>query len=218
MPVERASVLILAGGRSRRLGQDKVWLMLDGQPLVERVARRVLPIADEIIFSTMAPDRFADLARSLPVPVQIVPDQQPGRGPLEGIRAGLAIARCELVLALATDLPFVSLPLLAHMVEIAAGLDAVVPQIHHRHSGVLALEPLHALYRRSCLPAIAARLAVGDNVAYSFLDDVRARHLCPEEIQAFDPDFLSFFNVNSPDDWREALRLASVTRDRCANG
>jgi molybdopterin-guanine dinucleotide biosynthesis protein A len=65
---EALSVLILAGGRSRRMGQDKVWLELDGAPLIEHVVRRVLPLAAEILFSANAPERFAALARTLPVP------------------------------------------------------------------------------------------------------------------------------------------------------
>lgn len=198
---EPLSVLILAGGRSRRMGRDKVWLDLDGQPLVERVARRVLPLADEVIFSTRTPDRFVALQNALGVPAQIVEDQYPGAGPLAGIHAGLKVARHDLLLALAADMPFVSLPLLTYLRNLAAGYDIVAPQIPRRDTGELAWEPLHALYRRTCLPAIERRLSAGDRVVFGFFPDAHTRVALPDEIQRFDPDFLSFFNINTPEDW-----------------
>jgi molybdenum cofactor guanylyltransferase len=70
--------LILAGGRSRRVGQDKVWLDLHGQPLIERVARRLLPLAAKVIFSAPGPHRFASLCVALAtfgVPSQVVSDE-----------------------------------------------------------------------------------------------------------------------------------------------
>ncbi len=205
------SVLILAGGRSRRMGQDKVWMALDGVHLVERVVRRVLPIAGEVLFSANAADPFAQLASTLPVPGRVVADLFPGAGPLAGIHAGLSAARCDLLLALAADMPFVNLALVRHMIGLAQGFDVVAPQMPHPTTGELAWEPLHALYRRSCLPAIAARLAAGERRVFCFLPDVRTRPLTLAEITPFDPELLSFFNVNSPDDWTSAQRLAATS-------
>lgn len=213
MTVPDLSVLILAGGRSRRMGQDKVWLMLDGVPLVERVVQRVLPVAGEVLFSANAPARFEALAAALRdqgIASQVVADLYPGAGPLAGIHAGLAAAHHDIVLALAADMPFVNLALIAGMVGLAPGFDAVVPQIAHPATGELTWEPLHALYRRSCLPAIAARLAAGERRVQCFLPDVRVRAVTVDEIVRFDPTGLSFFNVNTPDDWRQALELAAA--------
>ncbi len=207
--VEQLSVLILAGGRSRRMGQDKVWLVLDGQPLIERTARRVLPVAAEYIFSTNTPERILALMAALPVPGRAVGDTYLGAGPLAGLHAGLAGAHCDLVLALAADMPFVSLDLVRHLVEQAAGYDVVMPHVLSPHSGEATKEPLHALYRRSCLPAITAHLSAHDLQAFSFLPDVRVRNVQPDEMRALDPDLLSFFNVNTPEDWQRAQRLVS---------
>ena len=206
-PSPGLSVLILAGGRSTRMGQDKAWLLLDGQPLVERVVRRVLPLASELIISTNAPDRFDELARVLPVPVRLVADLYPQVGPFAGLHAGLAAAANELVLALATDLPFVNLDLLRYLIGLAAGYDAVVPLTPGPNPGRPELEPLHALYRRTCLPAIERHLAAGDRRVVSFLADVRVRAVPPEEIVRFDPDCRSFFNVNTPEEWEEAEHI-----------
>lgn len=198
------SVLILAGGRSTRMGQDKAWLAFDGQPLVERVARRVLPLAGEIIFSTNTPDRFRDLAVALPVPTQIVPDAQTGAGPLAGLAAGLQAARHDLVVTLAVDMPLVSPELLGYMVSIAASYDAVVPLVAVPGAAEPQGEPLHAIYRKSCLPAITACLAEGRRRLVSFLPLVQVYYLAPPEISRFDPAFRSFLNVNTPEDWARA--------------
>jgi molybdopterin-guanine dinucleotide biosynthesis protein A len=89
------------------------------------------------------------------------------------------------------------------MIGLAPGFDAVVPQLR-REAGEPTWEPLHALYRRSCARAIAARLAAGDRQVISFLADVRTRPLTPAEVAAIDPQARSFFNINTPDDWRRA--------------
>ena len=206
---EPISVLILAGGRSRRMGQDKVWLPLDGVPMIERVVGRVLPVAGEILFSANAPERFAALARTLPVPGRVVADLFPGAGPLAGLHAGLTAARHDLLLALAADMPFVNLALIQQMIGLAEGFDAVVPQTLHPETGELAWEPLHALYRRSCAPAVAARLAAGERRVFCFLPDVRTRSLRRPRSPRLDPDARSFFNVNTPEDWQRALGYRS---------
>ncbi len=208
--VPRLSVLILAGGRSRRMGQDKLWMPVAGLPLVERVARRVLPVAGEVLFSTRGDERFEALTASLRAegyPSRVIPDLFPGAGPLAGLHAGLSEAQHELLLALAGDMPFVSLTLIRAMVGLAKGFDAVVPQPPDPTSGEPGWEPLHALYHRRCLPAIASRLAAGERRANSFFPDVRIRAVTPEELARYDPHGLSFFNVNTPEDWQRAQAL-----------
>lgn len=217
---EPLSVIILAGGASTRMGQNKLWLMLDGQPLIARVLRRVLPVASEIILSANDAQPFAPLLGALPVPVIVAPDQYAGAGPLAGLHAGLTAARHELALLLAADMPFVNLPLVRHLCGLAADYDAVIPMAPVRHiakrrfprpePGALVEQPLHALYRRACLPAITARLDAGEYQMLSFFADVRTRYAAPEALRPFDPHLLSFFNVNTPDDWLEAQQLAQT--------
>lgn len=183
------------------MGQDKAWLDFGGMPLVEHVVRRVLPLADELIFSTNDPDRFAPLRRRWPVPTHIVADQTMGIGPLAGIASGLSIAGHDLVLVLAVDMPCVQVALLSHMASLAADYQAVVPQVPDSLSREPVAEPLHALYRPSCLPAITAHLKAGHRRVISFLPDVRTRWVLPEEMVPLDPDFTSFRNLNTPEDW-----------------
>ena len=90
------SAVILSGGKSTRMGLDKAWLMLDGQPLVERVARRILPLVREVIFSANDAGPFAELVARLPVRARVVGDIYPDAGPLGGLHAGLRAAEHEL--------------------------------------------------------------------------------------------------------------------------
>ena len=204
-PGEKLSALILAGGLSKRMGSDKAWLDLGGLPLIEHVSRRVLPLADELIFSTNTPDRYGPLLRRLSLPAHLVTDETPGTGPLAGIASGLRIARHDLVLVLAVDMPFVQVELLSYLAELAADYQAVVPETLDPQSGELAAEPLHAFYRRSCLATITAHLQAGHRQIVSFLSDVRTRWVLPDEIARFDPDLLSFRNLNTPADWDLAV-------------
>lgn len=206
---EAVSVLLLAGGRSRRMGQDKVWMMLDGQPLIERAARRVLPLAGEIIFSSNEPDRFAALMARLPAPARVIADLYPGAGPLAGLQAGLSVARYELTLALAADMPFVNLDVVRHLLDRSGGYDVVMPSLSPHEAMQPIREPLHSLYRRTCLPAMIERLEAHDYQAFSFLPAVRTRYVHVDEIRAIDPNLWSFFNVNTPLDWQRAQEQAA---------
>jgi molybdopterin-guanine dinucleotide biosynthesis protein A len=205
-------VLILAGGRSRRMGQDKIWQPLgqDGVPLIERVVAHVRPMADEFLFSANAAEPFDALIshlRGQGVPAQVVPDRFPGAGPLAGLHAGLSAARCESLLAVAGDMPFINPALVAHLFALMPGFDVVIPELLHPRTGEAVKEPLHALYRQSCTQVVAARLAAGERQMVGFLPDVRVRVVAPDEIRDFDPDFRSFFNVNTPEDWKAAEQM-----------
>jgi molybdopterin-guanine dinucleotide biosynthesis protein A len=190
--MEPLTVLILAGGRSTRMGQDKAWLELAGAPLVEHVARRLLPLAAEIIFSTNQPLEFDELIARLPVPARAVPDEHPGVGPLAGLHAGLKASNTDLVLAVATDMPFVEPRLVELMAAHCRAADAVIPRLNAAHFDIPQPEPLHALYRRRCLPAIEAALRA--NVCY--LDE--------DALREVDPELKSFRNANTREEWAQA--------------
>jgi molybdopterin-guanine dinucleotide biosynthesis protein A len=198
------TVLILAGGRSARMGRDKAWLDLDGMPLVERVARQLLPLAGEILFSANDPAPFADLVARLPVPGRVVRDIFADAGPLAGLHAGLAAASFETALAVATDMPFVAHGVVEEMVGLCDEPDAVVPRLAAQGYGEPQPEPLHAVYRKTCLPAIEAALAANRRRVVSFLPDVNVCYVDEPLLRAIDPDLTSFRNVNTPEEWAAA--------------
>lgn len=202
--MELLTVLILAGGRSTRMGADKAWLELAGVPLIEHVTARLLPLAREIVFSAADPAPFDDLIGRLPVPAKVARDLYPGAGPLAGLHAGLQAAASDVVFAVATDMPFVSRRLVQVMAVACGHADAVVPRVQVPGFATPQPEPLHALYRKSCLPAIEAALESGRRRTIAFLADVEVCYLDEDVVRQVDPQLRSFRNVNTPEDWARA--------------
>jgi molybdopterin-guanine dinucleotide biosynthesis protein A len=190
-PEEPASVVILAGGRSQRLGRDKSLLPLGGEPLLARTVARLAPLSDDLIVVTNHADRYEPLG----LPVRLVPDQRPGLGALMGIYSGLRAARHPLALAVACDMPFLNVSLLRYMLALAPDHDVVIPRLDG------FLEPLHAVYGCACLGPMADVLEAGRRQIIAFFDQVRVRYVGEGEVDRFDPERLSFVNVNTPQDW-----------------
>ena len=189
------TVAVQAGGRSSRMGSDKALLRLDGIPLIERLLQRVSGLGEEILITTNRPQDYQYLG------LRMASDPEPGAGALHGLRTALEAARGQTVLVLACDMPFVSRPLLEHMLQLAEAADLVVP----RRGG--EYEPLHAVYSKGCLPALEAALQRGQRRMISFFPSLNLRTVEQEEIDRLDPEGLSFFNVNTPEDLRKAERI-----------
>ena len=196
------TAVILAGGRSRRLGRDKAVEPFDGEPLIRRVIRR----ASEAVSARHVVVVVADATRAVALPLDerhcTAVDLFPDCGSLGGIYTGLEAAPTQWSLVTACDMPFLSASLLAHMTGLRDGVDAVVPLVDGRP------EPTHALYSRRCLPAIESRLCAGHLKISGFFDDVAVRYVPESDIRRFDPDLLSFFNINRPEDLARAMELA----------
>lgn len=193
------SVVIQAGGESRRMGQDKGLLDFLGQPLVQRVLERLRPLADELLVTTNRPAAYQFLG------VRLVPDQMPGRGALGGLYTALSTASQPLVAVVACDMPFASRELLQAQVDIlrSEDWDAVIPR------SADGLEPFHAVYRReTCLPLVLQALQAERWRVDAWFAAARLRFLKPEEIQQLDPHGLCFWNVNTPEELAAALERA----------
>lgn len=194
------SGLVLAGGRSSRLGRDKVREEVGGKPLLLRTVDAVAFATDEVLLAG-DPTGREDLA--LPADARWVPDIVPGRGPLSGLQAGLAAARHEFVLMVGCDMPFLNPSVLRFLIGLAPGHEAVVPRIRGQ------MEPLHAVYARSNLPIVEALLAKNDGTSrpQDLIARVRVRYVGEEELRSLDPDLRSFFNVNTEEDLARARRM-----------
>ncbi len=195
------TVVIQAGGDSRRMGQDKGLLPFLGQPLVQRVLERVQSLADEILVTTNRPDGY----RFLNTP--LVPDRLPGRGALGGLYTAFVAASHPIVIVVACDMPFVSGRLLRAQVQMIDPdqADIVIPRLE---SG---FEPFHAVYRRaSCLGPAEAALQAERWRADSWFDQVRVRAVDLAEMQKYDPRGLALKNVNTPDELVQAEALAQL--------
>lgn len=202
------SVVVLAGGRSSRMGKDKALLPLGGRTLLEHVLDRVKPLTEDVVVVTRDPRRFQDL------PARVVGDEPGPRGALTGLYSGLRATRNDLALAVACDMPFLNLRLIRYMALLAPGHDVVIPRVRG------FLEPLHAFYRKSCLGPIREVLDRGEQKVIAFFPQVRVRVVEGWNLEVFDPAYRSFINVNTPEDWETVQRLFAGESERevCASG
>ena len=193
------SLAIQAGGDSRRMGQNKALLPFLGSPLIERVVRRLAPIADEVFIMANEPEPYLFLG--LPV----IPDFHPGKGPLGGLYAALQHAGHPAVAVVACDMPFASVDLFVYLYDLLdkEGADVAVPMTP------LGLEPLHAVYRKdSCLPIVKAAFDAERLKMTAWFSKVRTRTVSAEELHKFDRDGVIFLNVNTPDEFQKAESYA----------
>jgi molybdopterin-guanine dinucleotide biosynthesis protein A len=203
------TVCIQAGGQSSRMGEDKALKTFLGRPLIERVIERLSPIADEIIVTTNRPEDYSFLD------LRLMPDLKPGRGALGGLYTAIASASNPMVAVVACDMPFAS----AAFFEAATRLmdqetaDVVIAREAPGAEGTGksgGYEPLHAVYRRAtCLPAIEAAIAADQWKVIAWFPEVKVRVLTPDEIKQFDPSGLAFWNVNTPEEFMEAEKIAN---------
>lgn len=207
-PFPAPALIVNAGGQSLRMGRPKALLPTppDGLPLIAHVVRRLasLGIARTIV---VANDRDLPVHGELPAETIFAPDAFPGTGTLGGIATGLQQVD-GWAIVVACDLPLVSADVFALLARLAAQQDAgsdrwdaIVPVVGGYE------EPLHALYHRRCLPAIAARLAQGQRRVISFMGDVRTCYVPETDLRRADPQLHSFINANTPEEWQMALQV-----------
>ena len=189
-----ATAVVLAGGRSSRMGTPKALLPFDDTPLIEHVVATLRRLFGEVVV-------VAAPGQDLPsMPVTLVRDEVEYQGPVAGIYYGLRAAGGDMSFVTSCDSAFLNVALISHLVSEMPGHDVVVPHWEGRY------QPLHAVYRRSVAPLLAEQLARGELRPVYLFDRVRTRRVDEEEIRRFDPDGASFFNMNTPEDYAEALR------------
>ena len=178
----QASLLVLAGGDSRRMGHPKAWLKVGGTTLLRYVVDRLGPTFSEVMVSFAEPEQLEE-----PVPFRIVFDRKPSAGPLAGIEAGLEAARNDVLFALACDMPYVTPEIAQVAIAAARRCDAAIPRIDGRP------EPVCGAYRRSALPVIARALDGGRLKAADITSELDVTWL-----EGLDPSL--FRSLNTPED------------------
>jgi len=189
----------LAGGKSSRLGRIKAAEKIGTQTLLELVIESLFPITRSIlvVFSESTFD-LVDVGR---LDVKMVVDLYWGGGVLGGLYTGLVNSGTRYSLAVGCDMPFLNAALLRYLVGLAPGFDIVVPRCGRMY------EPLHAVYSRRCLPFIAKLIKQNKLKVSDLFDLVNTRYVEDEEIIKYDPQHLSFFNINTLPDLELARRL-----------
>jgi molybdopterin-guanine dinucleotide biosynthesis protein A len=184
------------------MGQDKALLPLMGQPLIARVLARVAGLADEVLVTTNRPEEY----RFLGLP--LFEDILPGTGALGGLYTALHAALHPFVAVVACDMPFASSELLSlgYKRLLASDADVAIPRLEAGY------EPFHAVYRReTCLPAVEKALQAGERRLISWFPEVNVTPITRQEIEPFDPDGLAFWNLNTPEEFRQAEEMLKPT-------
>jgi molybdopterin-guanine dinucleotide biosynthesis protein A len=192
----RVSGVILAGGRSRRMGgSPKALLPFGGRPLIEHIAETLRSVLSDCLVVTNTPELYASLG--LPMVGDVFPDG----GSLGGLYSGLRAVSGDAALCVASDMPFLSAPLLRYLAERAGEADVVIPE------AAGGAQTLHAVYRKACLPAMERRLRAGQLKVVDLLDDVRVLRVTADELQHLADPELAFMNLNTPEDLARARTL-----------
>lgn len=197
--IEPITGVILAGGNSLRMGQDKALVEISGQTLLKRTVDSLTGIAGELI---VVANRRLDLAG-----ITCIPDIWKGRGPLGGIHAGLMASSNPTVFAVACDMPFLSKDLIRYMMGLTGDNDVVVPYVNGEY------EPMHACYSRKCLGPIERALVNPRPKIIHFYPEVRVRKVSREEIAPFGDPKTLFFNANTPRQLSKAQAMDGGIRD-----
>jgi molybdopterin-guanine dinucleotide biosynthesis protein A len=182
------TTVIMAGGKSSRMGTDKSFVPLLGKPMIEHVIDSVAELGRELILITNKPDEYAYL--NLPMYGDLYPDQ----GPLGGFHSALYHAATPYILVVACDMPWLNRPLLEYMISLRETADIIVPRWDKYP------EPLHAVYSQRCLQPITENLETGLLKLTAFFGKVTVHYLEKETIARFDPTGQSFVNVNTPEE------------------
>jgi molybdopterin-guanine dinucleotide biosynthesis protein A len=192
------TVVIQAGGRSSRMGQDKGLVRLGGRPMLEYVLEQVEDLADDLLLVTNTPTEYLQYG------LRTVGDDEPGAGALPGLRTALRHATDQYVLVVACDMPFLNRDLLRYEIDaaFATGKDVIVPRWDNQ------FQTMHAIYKRAtCLTAVEHALADHQKRMVSFFPSIVLHKIEPAEVAQFDPHGRSFFNVNTPEQLAEAETL-----------
>jgi molybdopterin-guanine dinucleotide biosynthesis protein A len=192
------AIVIQAGGKSTRMGQDKALMSFQNVTMVEYILQQVQPLGKRIILISNRPEEYSGFG--FPVFSDIYPDI----GALSGLYTAIYHSPADYCLLLACDMPFINLSLIEHLLSLAPDFDAVIPRIHPKEFA----EPFRAVYNKSCLPSIEAAILSDQKRVKSFFDQVNIRFVDEPELRKFDSELFTFFNVNTPEDLIEAEKIA----------
>ena len=200
-----AGGIVLCGGRSTRMGSPKALLPFGSETMLQRVVRLLGGVVSPLVV-VAAPAQDLPL---LPTPIVVTRDEREGRGPLEGLRAGLTALPETVDAAYVTscDVPLLVPAFVGRMVDLLADFDIAVMEIDG------FAHPLSAVYRRGILPHVEKLLA-GDRLRPAFLFDVvRTRRVQPSDVASVDPQLLTLRNLNTPQDYEDALATSRAAGD-----
>lgn len=193
--IEDLTVVIQAGGESKRMGSSKALVTFLGAPLIMRSINRLYPICDEMVITTNEPEKMGFLDAYVEAGrLHLASDGTNERGALIGIRTALSNSNNPFVALVACDMVFPSPDLIAYLHDqlVEGGYDVAIPKTQY------GFEPFHAVYRReTCLPAVKNALSEGRIKATSWFEDVKVLEVGHDVIAKVHPRGGAFVNVNT---------------------
>lgn len=200
--------VILAGGKSRRMGQNKAFLRLGNDTLIGHVVQCMQSITDELLIITNNPDEYSRMN------IEIRNDILQNAGTLGGIHSGLTHASNETVICVGCDSPFLKPNLLNYLISALEDYDAVMPLSNEIDKTHKTLQTLCAVYSKRCIPIVEEMLKQTELRVHALQEHANVLCIPPEKWKVYDPDGISFFNVNTPEDY---IKAQSIYDKLCGN-
>ena len=188
--IENITGIILAGGKSRRIGTNKALLKISNKTMIEEVFVKFKDIFKEIIVVANEVERFDFLG------TKVIPDIIPSKGPLGGIYTGLVKSNNFLNFIVACDMPFLDQNIVKYMLEVSGDNDIVVAHYNDR------FQPLCALYSKNCIKPIENQLKTNNLKISDFFRHVKVKTISEAEISQLDSQGLYFTNINTREDYK----------------
>ena len=194
--IDDCTLIVLAGGDSRRMGEEKVFLELAGKPLIHHLVEKVQPCFETMFISLHTPQPD--------IPFAQLPDVEPDRGPIIGIATALQQVETSWVFVVAGDMPFASVAMIEAMAEQRENYAVVVPKV----KGVF--QPLFAFYSKAALPIVQAAIAQQQRSLKVVMGKLARYVYSEDECRRYDPELLSFFDLDTPQDRERAEAMVGA--------
>lgn len=188
--IDNITGIILAGGKSSRMGEDKSFIAFQGRPLIESVIDKLSTLFKDLIIITNNSSPYKKY--KIKTYIDIIKD----RGPLGGIYTGLYHSNTKYNFIVACDMPFLNISLVEYMVQRINGYDVVIAKRLGR------LHPLFGIYSQNCIKFIKGKLVKDNLKIRDFFKYVKVKIITDRETGKFDENGLSFVNINTPEDYR----------------
>ena len=192
---KHVSGIILAGGSSIRFGQNKAFMDIDGIRLIDRTVETMKNIFEQVILVTNEKEHYEYIG------IPIIKDLIKGLGPIGGIYTGLMSISNQAGFFVACDMPFINKQLIQYMVDIKGNHAAVVPMVANN------IEPLHAIYSKSCLETIKKLINSNTYQVRLSYEKLPVRYIKEDEIKQFCAPSKTFLNINTPDEFKKIQLL-----------
>ena len=195
-PAKKVTGIILSGGKSIRMGENKAFVRIEGVPIIRRIYDLFKELFEEVIIVTDQKDLFSNFDS------KIYSDLIPGKGALGGLYTGIFFSSFWHSFCVACDMPFIRKSLVQYLTENIDDADVIVPQTKD------GLQPLHAIYSKNCVNPMRRLIEEGKSKIIDLYSQVNVKIVDEKDFLRFDPRGESFINVNTPEE------LLSVRRDK----